>query len=731
MKKIILVLLIANFMMNIDNCMSQWVWVNPTTNANLVARLKYADANTIYMTQEYGLIMKSTDRGISWFNLYYDSSATFGYLWFSDANKGIVTSRKNNTNLLMKTSNGGYNWYVATTFNNYSSPVSIQFLNSYTGYICMSSNYYRTTNSGISWDSLVVTSDSLFPFGNIYFKDLNTGFISGYTFSQYQGYWGRIYKTTNGGQNWTYERTPWRTCSIQFINDTGYIICENYIMKTVNLGINWNTSLSNFSHWTQDSKFINSQTGFVVGGGLPNNGVGISKTTNGGINWQLTSPIGFTDLYTLDCWDANNLITGGQGGCVIRTTNCGINWISNSVSKEGFFDISFPNSSVGFAVCNNSYLKTTNGGLSWKVDSIPYSYNPNITKSFVKFFNSNTGYLSRDSLYKTTNGGQNWTRMNYGANRNSPVFSFINENTGFVITVAFNFPYPNTSTMFLERTTNGGTTWQETQYTNSVNLYYLCFTDINTGYACGQSYPNTLKKTTNGGLNWQDITSINDFSKFHFINSSNGFLFGNSGLFLTTNGGANFNCVLLDSTMNGFDMNFINENTGYFIKHNYYANTSPKIYKTINGGLNWNQSCSVFKNTRFDFIRFLDATTGLCFGTPGLIIRTTNGGGFMEVRQISSKIPSNYMLFQNYPNPFNPRTIIKIQIKDSRFVTLKIFDILGKEVATLVNEKLLPGIYEVPFSASQFSNYQLPSGVYFYQLRAGDFVETRKLVLLK
>jgi len=89
-------------------------------------------------------------------------------------------------------------------------------------------------------------------------------------------------------------------------------------------------------------------------------------------------------------------------------------------------------------------------------------------------------------------------------------------------------------------------------------------------------------------------------------------------------------------------------------------------------------------------------------------------------------LPSEYKLFQNYPNPFNPTTTIKFQIKESSKVSLKIFDILGAEVKTLIDEVRNPGTYEVKLNASDLS-----SGVYFYQLRAGDYVNTKKLLLLK
>lgn len=92
-------------------------------------------------------------------------------------------------------------------------------------------------------------------------------------------------------------------------------------------------------------------------------------------------------------------------------------------------------------------------------------------------------------------------------------------------------------------------------------------------------------------------------------------------------------------------------------------------------------------------------------------------------------IPQKSMLV-NYPNPFNPSTVIKYAVGtgSKQMVILKVFDILGNEIATLVNEEKEPGIYNYQFS---ILNYQLPSGVYFYQLRAGDFAETKKMILQK
>jgi hypothetical protein len=96
------------------------------------------------------------------------------------------------------------------------------------------------------------------------------------------------------------------------------------------------------------------------------------------------------------------------------------------------------------------------------------------------------------------------------------------------------------------------------------------------------------------------------------------------------------------------------------------------------------------------------------------------------VKKVSSTAPSEYKLYQNYPNPFNPSTNIRYQITNNRFVLLKVYDILGKEIATLVNEKQSPGVYEVIFEGSNLS-----SGIYFYTLTAGDFKATKRFVLIK
>ena len=90
------------------------------------------------------------------------------------------------------------------------------------------------------------------------------------------------------------------------------------------------------------------------------------------------------------------------------------------------------------------------------------------------------------------------------------------------------------------------------------------------------------------------------------------------------------------------------------------------------------------------------------------------------------QVPQEYALHQNYPNPFNPRTTLKYSVPQASNVIIKVFDILGNKIETLVNEEKPAGSYEVEFDA-----VELPSGIYFYRLQSGSFVETKKMVLMK
>jgi len=162
---------------------------------------------------------------------------------------------------------------------------------------------------------------------------------------------------------------------------------------------------------------------------------------------------------------------------------------------------------------------------------------------------------------------------------------------------------------------------------------------------------------------------------------------------------------------------FVNSQTGYV--------SGGGIWKTTNAGDTWfHQLNTTYDN--FYGLHFADANVGFAVGYQGIIAKTLDGGGIISIKNISNEVPQNWMLSQNYPNPFNPSTKIKLEVKKSERIIIKVYDLLGKEIAALVNQRLNPGSYELTFNAGN-----IPSGVYFYRLEAGDFIQTKKMIFIK
>ncbi|MBE0571547.1 MAG: T9SS type A sorting domain-containing protein [Ignavibacteriaceae bacterium] len=128
-------------------------------------------------------------------------------------------------------------------------------------------------------------------------------------------------------------------------------------------------------------------------------------------------------------------------------------------------------------------------------------------------------------------------------------------------------------------------------------------------------------------------------------------------------------------------------------------------------------SCGDFTNLTIQHKLVACIVDGVIYGDTTLVVSVENG---------QNPIETEFKLEQNYPNPFNPTTSIQYAIGSRQFVTIKVYDVLGNEIATLVNEEKPAGEYEVEFDA-----VGLPSGVYFYQLKSGSFTETKKMILLR
>jgi photosystem II stability/assembly factor-like uncharacterized protein len=390
----------------------------------------------------------------------------------------------------------------------------------------------------------------------------------------------------------------------------------------------------------------------------------------------------------------------------------------NSNTNNDIRSVFFLDSNKGYA-CGSGFLKTTNSGTNWNsIDSIFGSLYS------ISFADYNTGYIvGGDSfgtyIYKTSNSGLNWFSQNSNSFNTLYSLCIVSQTGGNVV-------YCVGANGSMIKTTNGGTNWYLLTSGINTNLYSVYFLDVNTGFAVGDIH--TILKTTDAGLDWINISQPEpDYITYYailFVNNSIGYISVTYNNFprtvlKTTNGGINW-FGPGPGNGGGYSISFPNQNIGYSVGNGGY------ISKTTNGGNNWyQQNSGITKALRSIF--FVNQTMGWAVGDSGIILKTTDGGGPpIGIKPISNNVPEKFVLYQNYPNPFNPSSKIKFQIAKLSDVQLKIYDILGREVATLANEKFQPGVYEVEFDGNNY-----PSGVYFYQLTTESFSNTKRMVLLK
>ena len=405
---------------------------------------------------------------------------------------------------------------------------------------------------------------------------------------------------------------------------------------------------------------------------------------------------------------------------------------------RSFYCITFADANTGWGCTVGStgysslgdFIRTTNGGNNW---SVPFSSNT-VGFTSLTFINSQTGWLIGNHwddvggrgcyIYKTQNSGINWVTQYSRTDSASPSLNsicFVDSYTGFIA------GYHGV----ILKTTNSGSNWNLQPVVSNYDIFSVKFVNANTGFlACSVG---RIYKTTNGGLNWsvQVTDTIDGLNSICFVNTNTGWIAGGHGMILkTTNCGVNWIAQAYSSYYYN-SIYFPSQDMGWVVGYNGI------IQHTTNGGGSWQlQYSGTTGSLRSVF--FLDNSTGWAGGgipfppvAVGIILKTTNGGNPAGIKQIGSEIPKQYSLSQNYPNPFNPKTKIQFSIPPSKGVRgmgvkLIIYDVLGREVVTLVNEQLKPGSYEVEWDGSNY-----PSGIYFYKLIADSFLQTKRMVLIK
>ncbi len=353
---------------------------------------------------------------------------------------------------------------------------------------------------------------------------------------------------------------------------------------------------------------------------------------------------------------------------------------------------------------NNNVLPppymSTNGGISWNIDTAGMSVIPGAVVFFVDEKGgqhaSSDDYLSSSYLYTKPYGG-----------------SWGLDTAGFRLTSHI-YPYSYSSTAAIASDRHG--------YLYASGTYLKGSTQVN-----GQ----VIRRPINGGIWVADTVGLSSYSNLSaLVPGKNGDMYGTylSHLVHRSNGGtwSNINVpVIAGSKNNSMALSVDSSGALFAAIKGDDANFTFRglgIYFTADTGKTWKyaglDSIAVNQLVSYGDTTYAATNNGLYILTRKAVVRT----GVEQVRGV----PMSYALYQNYPNPFNPTTNFRFTIGSGQFVSLKIYDVLGREVTTLVNEKLNPGSYNIPWNGGNSS-----SGVYFYQLQAGSFVETKKMVLMK
>ena len=387
----------------------------------------------------------------------------------------------------------------------------------------------------------------------------------------------------------------------------------------------------------------------------------------------------------------------------------------------------------------------------------------------IHFFDANTGIMGTASslwnlsvfrggeIVRTTNGGENWTKVLTDSNFRFKNFYFTDENTGYAVggsyavlgflykTIDKGLSWTDVSPGYLfahfysmiffgsntgyigafdgvVKTVNGGINWEYVLRDNTVieilSWKKIFFTDVNTGYYLADSAK--VYKTVNGGVNWtlKHLSVFRTMRDIKFTNQNTGFITGDNGLlFRTTDAGDNWNQINTGITNNLYSVTFPDLVTGYIASQGF-------VLKSTNSGENWFQVLDNAADTLFA-ISFLNPNHGFTAGKQGRVYVTATGG-VLGIPQITGEVPDKFFLHQNYPNPFNPSTNIKFAVTSTGIVKLAVYDMLGRELEMLVSEQLSPATYEVKWDASKYS-----SGIYFYRITAGSFGDVKKMTLIK
>jgi len=403
----------------------------------------------------------------------------------------------------------------------------------------------------------------------------------------------------------------------------------------------------------------------------------------------------------------------------------------NSGVKVTLRNVCFLDTLNGWATTDTTiFLHTTDGGRNWLIEKI---HNENYGVQQIQFVSKNIGYAcgSFGRLFSTKDGGKTWLTYSNLFEINFMDLSFVNENEGWAVGEYYGF---NFGRGIIVHTSDGGTSWEKQLEIESTNQFAARFfksirmKNNKEGWAIAGDYvdnfsPTYVYKTVDGGENWEELSIPIQRPARRIKIAREDTLwvdgYGVAPMSTTKDGGFSWE-TSQDSYKYVTAISPQSGSKGWICNNDFYHNLPSIILYTTNRGISWDSKLSVN-----DYILDIENKGNYIWivGTNGLIMKRTPLPSSIDENPI---VPSLFHLYPNYPNPFNPTTKISFSIPQKSQIKLKVFDVLGREVANLADGVYEAGKHEITFDASK-----LPSGVYFYNLTTGNNSISKKMLLVK
>jgi photosystem II stability/assembly factor-like uncharacterized protein len=537
--------------------------------------------------------------------------------------------------------------------------------------------------------------------------DNNDGYIFAGTGGGTSGIEGNgVFRSTDNGNTWTQSGLAGLFIWDLAINSSGHIFAG-----TMNQGV-WR-STNNGDSWTQINDGFNSLNNTV--NSLSVNSFGhiyagsvnsIYRSTNNGNSWTAINSPNYNGFYPLVI-NSNNDIVVGAGSRLFRSTNNGQNWAEITLANAQTSSVAF--NELGHLFVGNllGIYRSTNNGDNWTQINNGINVGSFIAVNDFSINSVGTIYVglgggfsgTSKGVFYSTNNGDNWFELNDGLINNTLRSLTIDQD---------DYLYAGNTEGQVYKTTNP----------SIANILSKTLTDLNISVSNIQSAVSTINFSPPGKPNnksaQENISSI-QIKLNEVLHTRTGDLtftlehLGVSQTIVFEVGidGQDFISTILSDDNTIPIANGTAPFTGYYVPSN-----SLNVFNGLDPYGDWT-------------LTIIDGYAGNDGTLNGWSLQITLDSP-TDVEEEDNLTLDDFALYQNYPNPFNPSTRIKYQVSSISQVSLKIFDLLGREAATLVDEEKPAGTYEVTFDASG-----LASGIYFYSIKARGFVETKKMILLR